>query len=70
MRNLWIKALIVLCVITFSAAKAGHACSYGGVTCNTLLGTACDGECLDDICYGTQVREYACSDGTIQFVNE
>jgi hypothetical protein len=62
-------ALIGLGVL--SATKAGHACSYGGtVTCNTYLGTACDGLCDGDVCQGTQVKEYSCTDGSIQFVNE
>jgi len=40
------------------------------VTCNTFLGTSCDGGCDGDVCQGTQMNEYACTDGSVQFTAE
>lgn len=61
----------VSAVLCLSSVRSGRACVYSGnVTCNTYLGTACDGLCDNDVCDGTQVDEYSCSDGSVQFVNE
>ena len=65
------KLLFSLCLMTIGAlatTRAGRSCTVGGVTCNTLIGTACDGNCDGDVCEGTQTYEYSCSDGSIQFV--
>jgi hypothetical protein len=71
MTKKWITCLGILSLALLTSERAGRACTFtGAVTCNTPLGTACDGDCDGDVCAGTQVSEYACTDGTIQFVNE
>jgi hypothetical protein len=72
MTKKWITCLGILGFSLLLSGKAGRACTYtGGVTCNTFLGTVCDGECDGDVCAaGMGRREYSCSDGTVQFDSE
>ena len=61
---------LAMAILILPASRVGRACSYGGVTCNTFLGTACDGACDGDVCEGTQMNEYSCTDGSVQFIQE
>jgi len=65
-----LRCAIVLVLASLTSIKTGRACNYGGVTCNTFLGTACDGACDGDVCEGTQMNEYSCTDGSVQFIQE
>ena len=67
----WVlECLLLIALIAVASTKAGKACNYSGVTCNTIIGTACNGSCQDDVCVGTQVNEVLCSDGSIQFQDQ
>jgi hypothetical protein len=69
MKRKILYSMMLAVLVTLGASKPGRACGYTGpVTCNTFLGTACDGQCQDDVCPGGQtVSEYACSDGSILY---
>lgn len=71
MKKLWLKSSMLVLFVGIASMQAGRACVLtGNVTCDTFLSTACDGDCDGDVCLGTQVDEYSCSDGSIQFVDE
>ena len=70
MKKKLIGSVILLAFACLASPKAGHACNYGGVTCNTVIGVMCNGTCESDVCVGTQIREVLCSNGTIQFQDE
>jgi hypothetical protein len=57
----------LIALVVFGSIRAGHACSTTGPTCNTLLGTSCEGSCDGDLCVGTKLGEYLCTNGAIQY---
>ena len=70
MKKKLISSIILLALGALGSSREVHACSYQNVTCNTFLGTSCDGGCDGDVCQGTQMNEYACTDGSVQFTAE
>jgi len=73
MKRKILYSMMLAVLVTLGASRASHACgNYGGpVTCTTYIGAACDGACEGDICpQGQRVDEYACTDGTIEYVNQ
>ena len=61
MKKRILGSVVVLAMAALLSTRAGRACSYGGVTCNTPIGTACDGLCDGDVCQGTQLIESYCT---------
>jgi hypothetical protein len=75
MKRKILYSMMLAILVTLGASKASRACgNFGGpaapVTCNTYLSSSCDGQCDGDVCEGTESDEYACSDGTIEYVVE
>jgi hypothetical protein len=71
MKKKILYSMMLAVLVILGASKSSRACgNFGPVTCTVFLGSSCDGECDGDVCVGTTVDEYSCSDGTIEYVNE
>jgi hypothetical protein len=68
MKRKILYSMMLAILITLGTSKTSQACGSFGPTCNTYLDVGCDGMCDGDVCQGHEVNEYACSDGSIQYI--
>jgi hypothetical protein len=66
-----LRRLAGICVVVgICCMHAGRKVEACGIHCNVLLGIFCEGQCDGDVCSGTEMWEYSCTNGSILYVPE